>query len=352
MADDHEPGDQDLQVFLTRDYGSTSIRTARHAGAVEKLRAGAWIARPDPEEARWRMRERNEKARCHALDRQLRSAHLFCLVSAALLHGCRVWQLPTGADVVQKNTATRARSRDVRRHSFSVPDHDVCQVDGLAVTSLERTLVDCARFLQPRDAMVIVDSGLALLSDPDKWHREESDSRVETARVRLLARLDGLGGRRGVRRARAVITHADAYAESAAESVLRWIAVAHGFPPPLTQYRIDVGGRTFFTDLAWRVVDGQVTRIVHAEFDGELKYGGELGQRELVREKEREDLIRERGDTFRRFVSGDLRSLPRTIQRLASAFPLSARASFRPVPDLLGVPRPARYRRRKRKPES
>ncbi|WP_345215636.1 hypothetical protein [Georgenia halophila] len=258
------------------------------------------------------------------------------------MHGCRIWRLRPGSDVAQRSTADRSRSKDLRRHRFPVTEQDITEVAGLRVTSLERTLVDCARFLHPRDATVVVDSGIRILAAPDKWNRVSSDARVTAVRRRLLSRLEALRGCRGVRRARAVITHADPYAESPSESVLRWTVTAHGYPPPVAQFRIDVGDRTFFTDLTWKFEEGNVTRLVHAEFDGLVKYGGDRGTRALADEKPREDLIRERGDVFRRFGTADLSDEQAVVRRLASAFPPRLRGTLAPVPDLLGAPRPRR----------
>ncbi|WP_345039937.1 hypothetical protein [Georgenia daeguensis] len=227
-----------------------------------------------------------------------------------------------------------------------MPADDVTTVGGIRVTSLERTIVDCALTLHPRDALVVVDSAMRLLTLPDRWRRPESDRRIEDLRLLLSERLEARAARRGKPTARSVLAHADPFAESAPESVLRWIAVSRGLPRPVSQFRVETVRGTLFSDMGWtveRVAQGarDSAFTVHAEFDGRVKYRGTDGvaaARAVVDEKLREDALRERGDRVRRFVTEDLSHQARTFERLCSAFPRSVTARFRPVPELMPPP--------------
>lgn len=331
-------------VYFTRDHGSEAIRAAVRDGRLVRVRPGAYIEVVD-DETPWMRDERFLLARCVAVARQLGPGHVVSHTAAAVLHGCRVWTIEENVHVSQPGTVTNSRSPFVRRHRAAVPAEDITTVGGIAVTTLERTIEDCALTSHPRDALVVVDSAMRLLASPDRWRRAHSDRRIEELRLVLTDRLEARVTRRGKPTARSVLAHADPFAESAPESVLRWIAVSRGLPPPTSQFRVESVRGTLFTDMGWRVGDlglpGRHAFNVHAEFDGRIKYGGADGAgapRAVVAEKLREDAVRETGDRVRRFVREDLNHQRRTFERLCSAFPAEVVRRLRPVKELMPPP--------------
>jgi hypothetical protein len=332
-------------VYLTRDRGSDAIAAAARAGDITRVRRGAYVATPATDEP-WVRDRWIELGRCAALGRQLGPHAVFTHASAAMLLGCWLWQTKPLAHVVNAErtwSPSNARSADIRRHRLSLDPGDIIEVNGLRVTSPERTIVDCALTMHPRDALVVADSGLKLLTRANRWRRDEANTKVARVRAALQSRLDSLAGHRGVRQARAVIEHADPFPDSPPETVLRWIAVSGGLPRPITQLRVELGGHTFFSDLGWilnfaHLGSDNRGRRVHAEFDGLVKYagGGESGARAVVAEKSREDLLREAGDLIRRFIHPDLRDEAEVLRRLCTAFPRAMVRRLRPVPELQG----------------
>ena len=337
------------KVYLARDHGAEAVRAGIREGRLVRVRPGAYVDTVE-DEAPWARRERFLLARCVAVARQLGPGHVVSHTAAALMHGLRLWRIDDAVHVSQEGTVTNQRSPFVERHRAVLPADDVTMVGGIRVTSVERTIEDCALTLHPRDALVVLDSAMRLLTQPDRWRRPESDRRAEELRWLLSERLEARATRRGKRTARSVLAHADPFAESAPESVLRWIAVSRGLPRPVSQFRVTTGRGTFFSDMGWTVervapVGGRGSGFtVHAEFDGRVKYRGADGSdgadaaRAVVDEKLREDALREMGDRVRRFVTEDLGRPARTFERLCSAFPPGVTKRLRPVPELMPPP--------------
>ncbi|MBC7291709.1 MAG: hypothetical protein H5T83_10335, partial [Actinotalea sp.] len=153
---------------------------------------------------------------------------------------------------------------------------------------------------------------------------------------------------RGVRRAREVLGLADEGAESAGESMARAALLAVGLPPPETQVRIQTIEGPFWADLGWRQ-----WRVL-GEYDGRAKYGRTASDpAALVREKRREDLLRDEGWRVVRLTSRDLADPTAMAARVLGVVPRSAQGSLTPRPFLLaGVGQTAeRVRSRRRRHE-
>jgi very-short-patch-repair endonuclease len=125
----------------------------------------------------------------------------------------------------------------LRVHSATFGGGDLSHLNGIAITSPERTCWDLARWLDLVEAVVVIDSLLA----------------------RRLVTIDGLreyalrrAGDRGWRRLMRAVRHADAGAESPQESRVRVRLVLAGLPKPVTQYVLADNGRFIARlDLAW-----------------------------------------------------------------------------------------------------
>ncbi|RAX21415.1 hypothetical protein DRB07_11350 [Actinomyces sp. Z3] len=157
-------------------------------------------------------------------------------------------------------------------------------VNGLPVTTLLRTAVDCAFDLPARESITIVDSAMRALCRPDRFDPEQARARWERIRPRLLAAVEAEGPRRGAVRARAVVAMASPFSESPGESLTRRLVVALGLPSPELQHEVtlDAGRGQRFLDLAWPNLRLAI------EFDGRSKYGV---NNDVWEEKLRQDAI-------------------------------------------------------------
>ncbi len=265
-------------------------------GLVRVQRGVYW--RPNEDAAQWLRREEEHLARVAALHVVSSGQHWFSHVSAALLWGLSVRGVPPQVDVT---TLAPPRIRgggapDVRRHWTALPERDRDERAGLPVTSLERTVVDCARTMSEASALVVADSALRTGADP---------TTVED----VLHRARGL---RGVRRAREVLVTADGRAESPGESLTRHAIMSGGLPAPMLQVGVDTRLGRFWVDLGWP------EQCVAVEFDGFVKYGanGDEAARAVFAEKRRQDALEEAGWMVVRVTWDDLRD-PDDVARRA-----------------------------------
>lgn len=348
----HIPGPRPIPaVVLSRDLGHDAARERSRPPGLIRVRRGAFVVGPLPEE-RWAQREMLALAACAAAVRQFGSSVL-SHESAALVHGAWV---PWTSGLTHLTSEARPgahTSADVKRHVAALPASDITVVNGLPVTTLARTAVDCARLLPARVALPVVDSILRRLCTPDRFARPASEDRIEEARRELQDRLDDYRGARGVVRARAVVAAADPFAESPGETDLRWVALAHGLPRPAAQLAIRMDSVSYYADLGWVLGQDGNRHVVVAEFDGAGKYRAEAGDdagSALYEEKIREDALRAAGIIVHRFVARDLRQPRAAFARLCRGFPSAVVAGAAPVAVLLDLPSRLRSRADARSP--
>ncbi|GAB2504030.1 hypothetical protein GCM10027063_49110 [Promicromonospora xylanilytica] len=296
-------------VALAREHNRNKLAAAARSGEILRVRRGAYCA-PDeiqvagpsgaPREAR-----KKALARARALHSQLRAKHVFSHTSAALLLGCLVWTTPRETHIYQCYRASGHAADDVRRYSWTLSPDDITEAAGLPVTSLARTVVDCARTLHPLEALVIADSALALGADRDE----------------MLALLDAQTGRRGIQQARLVITLADAGPQSAWETWVRYELLRAGLPRPVTQMTVETDAGTFHTDLGWE------QWALGIEFDGRVKYRqngvrpGHDPAQEYLAEKARADAIRRAGVTLENVSASDKQDVQAMLDRITAHLP-------------------------------
>ena len=195
-----------------------------------------------------------------------------------------------------------------RRHVHAVPlaAEDVTVTkDGLAVTSVSRTVVDLARTVGFEQAVVIGDGALhARLTTPED----------------LLAVLQRARRRPGTPAARRVLEFLDGRSESVGESRSRVQMAAHGLPAPQLQRHIyDVDGV-----LVARVDFDFEEFDTVGEFDGLGKYGRDP-MSSVEQEKLREDAVRATGPTVVRWIWAELSPFDGVVRRLRCAFGLRRR---------------------------
>jgi very-short-patch-repair endonuclease len=205
--------------------------------------------------------------------------------SAARLHGCRVWK---GGPLVHVTTAysnsATSTGADVRTHRFPLNRRDLTilqSTDGrdIHVTSLERTVLDCARILRLDAAAVIGDDAL----------RKGADL------ARMWMMLEACQVKRGSRRAAAVLDALDGRSESAGETRTRLLLNTFGVEGFEPQYELSTRSGLFRADFA------DPARGVIIEFDGKAKYS-DYGPTDqvLLAERSRENALTEAGWLFLR----------------------------------------------------
>ncbi len=351
-------------VVLSSELGHNAVRDAARAGLVQVAR-GVFTPASDGESV-WQRQARFAMARVVGAARRTGGRAVFSHRTAALVHG--LWTIDDDDEVhTTQRTKPSRTTPGLRRHVGDLDPADVTEVNGLRVTTIERTIVDCAKTMHPRDALVVADSGMRALVRPRRDQPQRTKAEAEPLRSRLLAMVED-GSPRGRRQARAVIEFADPLSESPYETVVRWIALSRGLPRPVLQLRCTTDGYTDYPDLAWRakIVEdgreiGELTLL--AEYDGEDKYVPDLldpaaARREISRrimaERRRQNRLASRPSTrVERFDRSDLADEERVFRRLCAHFPARWVARLRPRPALLGpvrrreVPRLPRRRARR-----
>ncbi|MEE8704438.1 MAG: hypothetical protein SOH58_05460 [Olsenella sp.] len=252
----------------------------------------------------------NPRARALVLIRSLAILHpdwVFCGVSAAIVHGLSVSFHLLGQVHIAVPRSRHGRStRVVARHAIGkVP---VVRVDGIRVTSLPRTVVDCLRHTSFAEGLVIADSSLQA-------------TRMSTGPFcELLGRVGR--GLRGIRHALSTISWADARSESGGESLARALMVELGYQVPELQPCVSSAlgdGHVYRPDFTWRLPTG----TVYGEFDGRAKYvdpamtRGRNALDVLADERIRESRLAASGRVMR-LSYADLR--PERLARVLDAF--------------------------------
>lgn len=275
--------------------------------------------------------------------RALQQAHpswVFCRESAALVRGLPIsYHRATPIHIAVRGYTGSSRGGGIARHALGNESVEV--VDGIQVTSLTDTLVDCLRTSSFIEGLAIADRALAIAKLP------------ATRMQRQLKR--AAAGRTGLRRAVGIMGYADARSESWAESAARAQSITQGFVTPDLQVEFErplEPGRTYRVDLVFRRADG--TQVL-CEVDGAQKYEnkamlrGRTAVRALADEQHREAQLTLYGKPIMRLSPREIldtatfvrkleqygiprsASISQEIRRLASVMP-SASLRFAVVP--------------------
>ncbi len=285
-------------VHLAREHLPADVAARVRSGAWRRVGAGVYIAADDVAAAPGR-EESLERARIATLAPRLRAGFTISHASAALAWGLPLPRAPRRAHVTG-GTHQTGRSRDVVRHVRPLEPADVVMIHGHPVTSLERTVIDCATTLGPHAGLMVADAAL----------------RAGASREHCQATIATMRGQRGVAVARAVLELADDGAESAGESTARFVLLRAGLPVPRTQVAVTTHLGVFWSDLGW-----PDWRLL-AEYDGEAKYeaGGRAADAVLA-EKRRQDAIEDTGHRVLRITRHDVAAPDRLIRRVLSMAP-------------------------------
>lgn len=226
--------------------------------------------------------------------------------SAARLHGQHAWNTPDQIHVnVPYGASLGKGAADVVVHHMALGPDDLVQkyvpgVGTVTITSLARTVLDCARVAPLDLAAVIGDSAL---------HRGLKLAELENLAARMA-------GYRGIKRAVKAVGMLNALAESAGETRTRLIVAQLPLEPPELQVTLYVDGKEYRPDLAWRGVN------LIVEFDGNTKYFDYATPTDeaLVAERERESALMEEGWRFIRIKWRHLQRPDEVKARVLAAY--------------------------------
>jgi predicted transcriptional regulator of viral defense system/very-short-patch-repair endonuclease len=287
--------------LLQEGYTHAELAQLAKIGRLDRVRRGAYGSSVDESLDAMEQQRRLVRATIPYLARDAIVSH----ASAAALHGLDLYA--TRLDRVQVTRPERpgGKARPLTNvHAAPVEESEVVEIDGIAVTSVARTVADMARALPFASAVVTGDSAL----------------RNGLARDELRECLDRMRRWPGVVRARRVAAFIDGRSESAGESRSRAGFVDSAIAPPELQFEIrdDRGYFIGRVDFAW--VDMRTV----GEFDGKIKYGRLLtaadGRDAVYQEKLREDALRDLGWQVVRWTWPDLDRPTDIAAKLRRAF--------------------------------
>jgi hypothetical protein len=180
-------------------------------------------------------------------------------------------------------------------HQVSWIRGDVRRVDGLRVTSVERTLCDLAAAGWPlADLLVLADAALR----QSRWTTPE----------RFAASVAGWAGQRGVRVLREVLRLAETRVDSPMETRLRLLLIRAGLPRPVVNEPIWTPDGVYLhtPDLCWP------RWRVAVDYDGahHFERGGERGDWRRRQDVARQELMQENGWVLRIMTATDVLARP------------------------------------------
>ena len=264
---------------------------------AQRVRRGVYVPSGDP--------ERLYARRCEAALAAVRVGAVLAGPSAAF-H----WNLPL-IDVPESiflRGLAKGRYADNVRPIHGEADYVLHR--GALVTTAAWTVIDCARLLPRRDALMVADAAL-----------HEGLCTV----AELRATLEAAGPLHGISRARWVVANADPLAESPGETWTRMVVRDLGYDV-VSQFRVPT--EDGYADIDLLIADTRVG----LEFDGRVKYRGtHEGQPEnrIVREKIRQGGLEELGYHILRVIWEQL-DRPEVLDKRIRA--MGVRPAQRPRP--------------------
>lgn len=258
-------------------FSAEEIRRQLRSKAWLAIRRGAYVVA-----SRWNTMSRDERHRalCYAVMSKVGPNVAVSHTSAITMYGLPTWGHDLGAVHISRANVSRSAA-GVVHHRTVVPPEQVTRVGDLAVTEINRALVETA----------LISRYEACVSTADAALREGLTTKED-----LLATTNAMRAWPGARNAGRVVAFADQRSESVGESRARIAFYLGGLPEPRLQHEIrDRSGwlvaRVDFLFEEYRTI---------AEFDGKVKYTGELTPGTdptdaLWREKKREDRLRTLG---------------------------------------------------------
>ncbi|MEI2786758.1 MAG: DUF559 domain-containing protein [Candidatus Nanopelagicales bacterium] len=269
--------------------GTTQSELKPMRKTARKVRRGTYT---DDAENPWQI----YRMQCIAVARAI-AGSVLTGPSAAVIWGVATVDDPPSQVYIRGVTPGRYGA-DVKVLSGGTPDTTVHHE--VAVASVVWTIIDCARVMSKRDALIAADFAL---------HRRWCD--VDALRVAAGA----IGRVKRIERVRWVVNNADPESESAGETWLRMIVAGAGYSVR-SQVRIETDDFRARVDL---MIEGS---NVILEFDGLMKYDQtdeEQAWRVVVEERRRHAMLEVLGYHVVRFVWEQLRQPEATVARIELA---------------------------------
>lgn len=223
-------------------------------------------------------------------------------MSAAALHGLpTIGAWPSTVHTIDTRATGGSHRKMITRHRHAYAAEATC-IDGLAVTSLPRTLVDVASSASFLVAVTMIDHALRV-----EHERAEAEAGRGLLGIPALSKEDLytelalVNPKKGRKEAERAIDFANGLAASPGETMSRVRIFELGFEVPELQVGFQIEGRNYWVDYFWR----RIRKI--GEFDGKHKYtrGAVLGDRDpgevVWEEKRREDALRRHTNSFTRW---------------------------------------------------
>jgi hypothetical protein len=234
--------------------------------------------------------------------------------AAALWRLPRIGRWPATVHALDHVATGGRSSARLVRHVVGIPTERE-RIDGLAVSSLARTIVDLSRTEPFPSAVVAADAALRRTEHP-----HPAVPLTTLTRALLLEELFEVPTRHGTARARRVIEFADGAADRPGESLSRVSMSIAGVTMPELQVGLyGASGRRYVVDFFWRAFN------TIGEFDGKAKYRdpaflrGRTPEQALLDEKDREDDLRAAGHGMSRWGWSTAISARRLRDHLARA---------------------------------
>lgn len=296
------------QLHLSREHSRPILDARLRSDAWARVWRGAYIA-VDDQANRYVQRRAFVLGRIRAMHLLSDGDFVFSHESAALLWGMPTVGTSTQVYVTQRARPNAKRSKHVTRHVADLPPEQVTTLHGIPVTTLPRTMVDCARTLRPLQGLILADAGLHNDADPEACQE-------------LVRRMAGF---RGIARARAVLALADSGAESPRETRVRFELLRAGLPVPETQVMTRTAIGDFWSDIGW-----PAWRLL-LEYDGEEKYTiNGTATDAVLQERRRERAIEATGQRMERVVNDHLRAPGGLLGLVMPHVPAEARNRLTP----------------------
>jgi hypothetical protein len=300
---DHEPTILLRREAIEAGLSDAALRRATKAGELVRVRHGAYV-----DGAAWAGADQRERhvIVARAVHRTHEDRVAFSHHTAAVLHGLDLWKVDLGNVHVTRADGKHGRhAGDLIHHEGSLSIEDVQVVRGLPVVAPARAALESASLVTVEQGLVTVDSAL---------RGELCDAEALQERY---AEVQGWPDSLGLQ---VVVSLADGRRGSAGESRTAHLLWRANLPKPVPQYPIWSNGELIgIVDFAWPELG------VILEFDGRVKYEKYLGEGEtaadaVVREKKREDRIREAtGWTVIRVTWADLADPHALVARIRRA---------------------------------
>lgn len=195
----------------------------------------------------------------------------------------------------------------VRQVAAALPAHHVVAARaGFRVTTLPRAAVDTARDLPLPQSLMVLDAALRVVSAGmvvgQVRRRDLVNQRLITAaRLPLEEAASSLPRMRSLGRCLAM---ADPARESAIESLSFGHMALARLPLPICQFEVRLRGGSLFPDFYWEEAN------LVGEADGRIKYSDPAA---IVREKQREQLLRDLGFRIVRWLGKEIYLTPELV---------------------------------------